>query len=194
MLMERQIFWNLVIVYYAMDQREFRVVFIFLLGLHEREPYVNFLTTEAPSIVLECKTISIAPCKQHCSIIRVAPSALSLVLCVEKEPTNRWTCPSNMGQTASSSPQTPTSSNSPSHQPEPRCTAGGSGGERLIFDVVEALGHGIRKQTTMLTELNTLSYEQFRASVNELNELYAFGIVRLNVTTYGQKKDRFINS
>lgn len=74
--------------------------------------------------------------------------------------------------------QSNSSANSPVHRTPggsadgvPQCTAGGSGGGDLIVDVVDALGREIRKQTSTLTELSTLSYEDFCRSLAELNAL-----------------------
>lgn len=84
-----------------------------------------------------------------------------------------------MGQKNSSAASS--TANSPVHQPQrhwsgldgdaPKCTAGGSGGENLIVDVVDAVGREIRMLTCTLTEVSTLSYEDFQRSLTELNTL-----------------------
>lgn len=53
----------------------------------------------------------------------------------------------------------------------PQCAAGGSAGGDLLFDVIDVLGHEIRKQRTSLCELSTLSYADFIRSLTELNAL-----------------------
>lgn len=69
-----------------------------------------------------------------------------------------------MGQIASSS--NTSNANSPSHR-----IGSGSGSDRLLTDVVDALGHEIRKQANAITELSTLSYDEFLQSLTELNAL-----------------------
>lgn len=69
--------------------------------------------------------------------------------------------------------QQPPQRNSPSRRRAPDyCEAGGSGGgDLLLLDAVEAIGHEIRKQATQLNELSTFSFEDFHRSLKELNEL-----------------------